>query len=70
MTRNEVQELFQAEHERFKQDWLNQGQKAGMAPVGSSERIFQDWVISRLASMSAAIKRLKLEARKHKGMKK
>jgi hypothetical protein len=70
VTPNEVKALFQAEHDRFKQDWFVKiRRQIIMSPDGSEERVFQEWVIAQMAAMSAAIKRLMIEARKNKGKK-
>lgn len=63
MKRDEVKALFEQEQERFKNDWLSKASRLG------DEKVFQEWVIAQIAAMSAAIKRLKAEARKSKGKK-
>ena len=63
MKRDEVKALFEQEHERFKNDWLSKANRQ------TDEKSFQDWIIAQIAAMSAAIKRLKAEARKSKGKK-
>ena len=71
MRPEEVQALFLAEQERFKQDWfVKMRRQIIMSPDGVESRVFQEWVIAQMAAMSAAIKRLMVEAKKHKGHKK